>query len=302
MKVLFFTFLILCPYSTSFSASSNSHVIFQTGKGLPLEFDYILESIQKYITSNKEKTLFKQKISKLDQLFSKMTKEEIFFIIKSESYKTILKIKPQFAIKKSYYDQKSLTVFDKFLSSKTISSFSKWVARSIYNDLKNIYSSSEFTTYMYRKKNSSILTKEYILIDKKLNILLPWVGYLLLSRPNEFEEDMKKYMTELFEKISIYANQYLQFSKFEKVEISPLKTKLRFFYIKEYIDPIQTDIGSSVLKIEDINIDPDQFLVDEDAISGWVPKNAPPVIPTPDPNYIKPDKLPVPTNDWIDNL
>ena len=307
MKLILSFAILFGNIQLSYSLTATPAKIYISNQTLPIEISYLISSLQKNHSTKNEKNKFANSISKLDQLFQKLNKEELFFIIKSESYKTILKIKPEYQIKESFYQDKSLKVFDKYFKSETISSFSQWIVKSIYYDIKNIYNSSVFTTYMFRKKNNAVLTKEYIVVDKKLKILLPWISYLGITQPNQFEEDMYKYMTKLFEKLLIYSEQYLKFSQFDKLEISPLNKNLRFFTLET---PHLKSIKDKNVRIENILLDPDEFLVDEDVKeSGWMPKDdtkgaklLKTPIPTPDPDYVPPEKLPESTSDWIDSF
>jgi hypothetical protein len=302
---ILFSFIVI---NINLAMSATQDKIFLAKDNLPIEISYLIDSIQNSHKTKVEKVKFKSSIMKLDQLFSNLSKEEIFFIIKSESYKSILKIKPDYQVKKTYYERDSLKGFEKYFKSKTISTFSKWVVKAIHSDILNIFNSSDFTTYMFRKKNNSVLTRNYIIVDKKLKSLLPWIGYINLNQPNEFEEDMKKHMIRLMEKLIIYSEQYLSLSKFNKLELTPIKEKLTFFTWEVPV-PVATE-NSKTMKLEDVLLDPDEFLVDEDAPPmGWKPKDdtmevkliATP-IPTPDPNYVAPKKLPEPISDWIDSI
>lgn len=321
MKSLLFLLLMI-----SFSVKGESISIYSPAKSLPLELKYLIESIQLSDLKRYEQNNFKANLQKLDQMVEKFSTEELFFVIKSEAYKSILKVKPDYMVKKSYYDVNIIDNLDHYSKSKTISSFSKWVANSIQKDLKDVFLSSDYTTYMYRKKNNSILTPRYLKVDKKLKILLPWYAYLHLTPPNEFDVEMRKVMILLFDKVVIYLEQLLSFSRFEKFELNPLRKEFKYFSLrkfnpesKEALAPTQEQ-ASPLNNLVQEEVKPETKKEDDSTVSRtqeiekaneWMPKEDvadqdvkvdPTPIPTPDPNYKAPEKLPEPVNDWLDEL
>ncbi len=305
---------ISCFTLLSQFALASTVQIYTTPAEAPLELKYLIESIQ----LNKTKD-FKNDLIILDQLMSQLSKKELFFIVKSESYKSILKVKPQYLIKKKYYQSESFSLFEKKVKTfEANSSFSSWVIQSIYRDLKEIFTSSQFNTYMNKKKKGETLSAGFQSIEKKLNLLLPWYGHISTSTPKEFEEDMLKLMMDLFNKLIIYTKQFLSYSRFEILEITPLKEDYSFFEkiivnhqeIKnQFIHKIDNNRGNDFF-ISDLNEDIKQELP-KTKEKRWMPKDnnkqtSEPTqakikkifFPKANPNYKIPKDLPSPIFDW----
>lgn len=128
---------------------------------LPVEFSYLVESLQQYPLSDKEREEITKEIKELDKLFSLMSKEEVFFVLKSEIYKELLN-KPRLAQQSQYYNKKILRTLLDLIEAKIDSyhPFAKWIIIATYADLKQIFDSPYYNTFIVEKKelDSKILT------------------------------------------------------------------------------------------------------------------------------------------------
>ncbi len=262
--------------------------IFKPKENLPVEFSYLIESLQQYPLTEKEREELSQEIKKLDKLFSQMSKEEVFFLSKSEIYQELLN-KPRLAQQQKFYDKKILRTLLDFIETKIESyhPFAKWIMIATYADLKLIFGSPYYNTFIVEKKALALKNKNAAMIEKKLSLVLPWYEDIIGQSPEEFHENLKPIMMAILSKINRKIGYLLEYSRFDKTDLSTTG-ELKYF-------EVTTSEGKVEKKdpIADLEIPNEKPA--ESAKQEWMPRNEP---TEPNPNYVAPEKLPSPTDDW----
>lgn len=255
---------------------------------LPVEFSYLVESIQQYPLPDNEKENLLKVLKKLDKLFAQMTKEEVFFLLKSEIYKDLLN-KPKLTNQSQLYDKKILRKLAELIDNKIDSyhQFAKWIIIANYSDLKQIFDSPYFNTFIVEKKGIGLKNPNAAMIGKKLNLILPWFEDIINQNPEEFHEMLKPIMMGLLDKITSKIEYLLEYSRFEKPQVA-LDDNLKYFEIKM---PAPKESQKDPLA----NLDLPEGKSEEVVKDQWQPRNEP---MEPNPNYVAPENLPVPSNDW----
>ena len=217
-----------------------------------------------------------------------MTKEEVYFLLKSEIYKELLN-KPRLTQQSQLYDKKILRKFAELIDTKIESyhQFAKWIIIATYSDLKQIFDSPYFNTFIVEKKGIGLKNPNAAMIEKKLNLVLPWYEDIINQNPEEFHEMLKPILIGILDKITVKIEYLLALSRFEKPQLVP-DDNLRYFEIKM---PTPKEAQKDPL----LDLDLPTGRPAEVAKDQWQPRNEP---MEPNPNYIPPENLPVPSDDW----
>lgn len=255
---------------------------------LPVEFSYLVESLQLYPLQDKEREDLSIVIKALDKVFTQMSKEEVYFTLKSEIYKELLN-KPRLTQQSKLYDKKILKNFLEVIDTKidNYHQFAKWIIFATYSDLKQVFDSPYFNTFIVEKKGIGLKNPNAAMIEKKLNLILPWYEDIVNQSPEEFHEMLKPTMISILNIILKKSGYLLEFSRFDKFKPSE-GDNLTYFELKM---PVKKEAQKDPLLDMEL---PGEKPV-EQAKAEWLPRNEP---MEPNPNYVAPEKLPVPTDDW----
>lgn len=276
-------------------------------KDFPSELTFLIESIQDYKLGKKESEDFFKELSLMDQIFGELTKEEIYFISKSEIYKSFLKINPE---KKSYpikyYNPEIVEKFKKALSKnkKKYSKFVLWIGYAIATDLENIFNSYNFPMLVIRKKNKRPYSSNQMKkLDKKFRLLIPWYDNFVIRDPEDLAKFIKdKMLSNLahLNKISILLHKFSRFKKFKALKLA--KEDFILFKLKD-VSKIEVKMPTDEDILNSIKIPKVEKKPVLNAKKKWTPKEIKegkaPLFPMADPNYIPPKTLPKPVDDWI---
>ncbi|MCO4792498.1 MAG: hypothetical protein KC493_02205 [Bacteriovoracaceae bacterium] len=291
------------------SYAVNKKKILVPKSNLPVEINFLIQSIQMGKLSPIEKRRIDQTIIKLDQLMEKLSKEEIFFVIKTEAYKVILKNKPDILINRNSYNKDILDKFDPYIKKSKLSPFSKWVLYSIKSDLEEIFESPLFATWKIRKKYKNNLDRKLLRLEKKLELLVPWYEYISSTEAREFDENLKPVMMNLLERINLYFFQLVKYSSTQAMDLSPIRPKFTYFEEKEFdLDTKSEVISVTLEKVVDSVLKDNTPPALPTPVNDWLPREdgstpeTARAYPTPDPNYKVPDNLPKPVDDWFNEL
>ena len=265
-------------------------VTYYPKKDLPVEFSYLIESIQLYPLEEKEREALAKKIKELDQMLAALTKEEVYFLLKSEIYKGLLE-QPRLKNQNPYYNPDILKPLNSIIEVRIddYHKFAQWLLFAIYSDLSQNFDSPFYNTFMVKKKTGlSLKNKNLIMMQRKFDFTLPWYEEIVNSTPEEFHEGLKDNMFHLLDVIKMKMGDLIKFSRFDNFKIDSNKQSLTFFTNKSKEAPGKKEEEILGLTIEE----KPQITVKKEE---WVPKNAP---EDPDPNYTPPEVLPEPINDW----
>ena len=248
-------------------------------KELPGELNLILQSIAKMKLKEVEKKLLGEIIWKIDGNFTEMDKDEIFFLVKSSVYKTILQFKKKDERIPNIKPKEMEKLVEKKLASGPYSNFTRWLLRAIVSDYNNIFKSKGYKLTQGDKK--------------KLRLIMPWYRFFIETSVEEFELDLKDLHFFTLGKILVVSQGLLQYSRFNYKEIK--KKELNFF---EYREPA---VLSKVNSIDEIlGSFPDNPQDTNNLPTPWRPKDGQKNDDyLKDPNYIPPDKLPEPINEKL---
>tara|TARA_B100000029_G_scaffold252103_1_gene249039 strand:- start:350 stop:1192 length:843 start_codon:yes stop_codon:yes gene_type:complete len=279
IKKIYFLFFL---FSFVGSAQSKSYKVH---KDLPLEFVYLIKSYQNYSLNKAEEETFKKNIDFFEITFSETTKPDLYNIIKSQTYKTIINFLPLENAPKNLDPDKVDSIFLKKVKNANLQPFSEWIFSAFYKDFKNII------------EDKSSANKRL-----PLNLFFTWLEVLENKTPNEIQLLMKGLSKLILSNIKKRLNDFILFSDFKVIDFSK-KIDKRVFFIMESKKVEKKVKKSKILEIlapvsEDSLILPGILKQKEE----WLPKeeniNISP--PKPDPNYIPPKNLPSPVNDWGD--
>ncbi len=264
-------------------------VTYYPKQDLPAEFSYLIESLQLYPLEEKERKALGNKIKELDQMLSELTKEEVYFLLKSEIYKGLL-ARPKLKNQSGYYNPEILKPLNSILEVRIddYHKFAQWLMYAVYADLSQSFDSAFYNTFVVKKKTGMPLkSKNLIMMQRKFNFILPWYEEIINSTPEEFHESIKDEMFHLLDVIKMKMKDLIKFSRFDKFKIDPDKKTLTFFTTKS--------LEAAEKKAEEVLGLTIEERPQTTVKAEWIPKNAP---MDPDPNYLPPDVLPDPVNDW----
>ncbi|MBK26670.1 MAG: hypothetical protein CME70_21900 [Halobacteriovorax sp.] len=295
----FFVILVL----TSSSAWSATKVLMPSER-LPRELIYLTESIQELQLKDIEKTRDNDKLFKnLEDKFQSLSKEELYFISKSEIYKTALAFKPPLNITDKYFQKSIITEVEEKIKTVKLNSFTHWLIASILKDLNDIFNNRDFPTFFAERNKGIVISSKSKRLQKKLNFLLPWIQGFLTEETALFQYSLLPLMNKSLQNISIKIDYLLRHS----AAISPnSKSQEKIVYFEE--QSMELDKSGKLVTVEDI-LDPligklknnnlpvpvDDWIGDEDDFaSGLTPIE----INKAEGNYQAPKKLPAPVEGW----
>ncbi len=287
--------LILLIFLTS-SHSLSKDLKYQANNNLPLEFIYLIKSYQKYDLTNEEKKSFKYLLYFYDNSFLKLSKAEYFQLIKSQIYKNIINF---FPISNKEGSSKDLKEIKEKLKEKLREEgndhFKRWLISALIRDINLV-------------AKSKSLNKGGIYYSLFYN----WNNLFYDSLPQEVNRTLKNLSKRILSNLKYRLNDFLLISKNISLKESKEKDPKKMFFFKvekettlkgEDKPEPKSESGSKILKIlapinEESLILPGTIRIEDE----WTPKDEKENIninpPKPDPNYVKPKKLPIPINDW----
>lgn len=270
----------------------------------PLEIHLIFKSIQLQNLSNPQYLRLQKRAYILDALASSLLKEELYFIIKSEVYKAIIKYPPP---TKSTFEADDLKNLKKFAENNK-DPFFHWMFTALYVDAENLFSSQNYKTYLIQKKAGKIISPEASRVAKKLQLIARFYSKININDPlqsnTEFKELLDQILDNLEEALFLVASE----SKFDKPKpVLKIGDPYNFFAFKK-IDQEQKVNNKKSKTVEDI-IDQTPSDIEDQTISSESPLGN---LPKPsNEDWLKDDnspidikKLPKPTNDadWLQDI
>jgi hypothetical protein len=250
---LIFKFLILLlSFQTVLAFDKDFNTV---NDKVPLEFQYLFDSMKLTINKNSEKIQLVGLCKELDQNLGTLQKEHLFFLMKSEVIKNVLEFKhakirnfdmTTFLLKRLEEDYQK--------KQGLLTPFSQWVWRSIIAEMKyrqsmGLISTKSFTpdTFEGTKKLEAQRFSRY------LNYLLPWIDKMDSLEASEFNEITKKVSWIILRRLN---DRSLLFKRFASSATTDTKTTI--FNIPanlldlqpEEIKRMQSDVPAMTLKEE----------------------------------------------------
>ncbi|PIK14592.1 hypothetical protein [Halobacteriovorax sp. JY17] len=284
--------------------------------GTPAEYQILIDSINHYELSKSDKDEVLTDVILSDTFFSRIPKNELYILIKMETYKSVLSFFKTSDYKTARVNQSEINELMKIERKykEDLSPFAHWILKAVIRDLNIIIKYKYYQTYLTQKsQNKSLKNLELLKLDKKITLLTPWIKTFTKSSPEEINLLTRPLHFDLLRKLAFLSKTIYQTSSFEKSPKLASLDKLKLFkYSREL-----TTQESTLKKIDDVIGNIELFPSKEDnnteitdlpkPSNDWIPKDdlAPlkvkksELFPKPDPNYQRPDSLPEPVNDWL---
>jgi len=298
MKIFLIIFFILLTMFTLFAAET----FYRPNKDFPLEFIYLINSMQEKRATPAETSIFKQQIKSFDNLATNLEVEKNHLFIKSEIYKVLFKLRPKREISKDSYQENVLSLVKNKLtddSKNNLSAFTVWFLEALITDISTLFSSELFKPIQIMvNANQPLKNDKERNYKKKLDLCLAWIELYLNLNAEEFEVELFTVMNKITERIYLYGNLYLQLTN---SGTSSLTNDLVHFNLSEK-QPDKKGIAyiNYLLDLENMGLDKDR---PKEPKLEWLPSDEPSNanIPVPKENNQKKslnETEPVPINDW----
>ena len=276
-----------------------SSIIKVKSEKVPLELKVLIESLELH-KDNTDK--IKVQLSQVEEIILKNPDEALIkYLVKIESSKFVLR---WFAEKLNpiVFDV-TPDNFEKKLALLELSPFSKWLIAGVVTDFKNLKRDPGFAAFSTAYRNNRRQnTPEFLRLEKKIILLSPWIHFLYQSGEDEINFELFKVQSSLFKKLLEKMNLYhLLVHNYPKIGNSP--NNLSFFdFIEAKENESGQDLSEKIAKIE-VPAGKDSK---DNKTNNWTPsedvKKLLPNYPQFNPNYVAPEKLPEPVNDWFLDL
>ncbi len=293
----FISFFILC---ISFSCYSADEII-TPNKEFPLEIRLIYQSLQTSNLSKEDVDKLKSISLFLDQVYTRISREDFYFVSKSEIYKTIIKFP---ASSNFFITPEDLPLFEKKLDSIT-DPFIFWIVKSTISDLKTVFSSRHYKEYLIQRLSGKFSSNETKRISKKIAFLNKLASFFNVNIPDNLKDDLTSLQFESLHNLSA-ALFTLSLGTASNAFLNNLDN-YQFKYFSFGPPPAKNTEDTTTKKrsVEDIIDSPSTL--DEDEIKNavkitlpkpsnevWIEENTP----------FNLEKLPKPTNDadWLQDI
>ena len=274
----------------------------------------LTEAIKASLETNDTETL-KPDLLKIEFFFqsSKIKNQHTVFMTEFINYSLKNPINREYnryPLKKETIVDEENTILEK---SKQFSPIAKLLAEKIILEIKVLRQRRDFNSFLERIKKSYYFTsKELKLIDKKMRFIEPWWRFYLQTSPKDinhlFTTHIKRFIVHFGKATSFILNTNINIASNKELSIfgSPKKNKDKIT-IEQKLENLIKNTQSESKSADQANLKINQDKI----IQSWIPKddqveqkevfknlNGPKSYPKPSPNYVAPDALPIPMNDW----
>lgn len=257
---------------------------------LPLEFRYLLKTYNELNFSEAEKKVFLERINFIGKQLGSMEKAEVYILLKSEIYKSVLQFPP---LESS--NLRELPKLD-FQGETYSSAFFSWLSTAIQQDLVEMKNDAAFTKLEARKDLRSGLGKDEQILVRKIQKISPWIRFYSSYTEESSQDKLKQFVLQTLEKLTHYSRTFSIYSKFDNNQTTPMA----LFQFKEQAEEKEKTLDDIVDKKTIVATQESKVQVKKDQ---WEPQEDPfDLFPKKDPNYVAPKELPKPSNDWILDL
>jgi len=227
----------------NFQAISNEDVIYVPNDIFPKELKLLIESIHATTSSEQNSKILKNYISIIDKMPNYLKKEEIFFLIKTETYKVILEEAVIEDLVKITPDENILSQLKKkILESSSYTVFSNYIIHSITHDIEEILSSPYFQNLILKKiqikKAPESQIKKNILSFKRLYY---WYEKVSDETPQNFNHHVYELSFKILKRIANNAQLIFHLSKVKTAMHTDDKKINNFKLIKQ--PPLKKDVS-----------------------------------------------------------
>ncbi len=209
-------------------------------------------------------------------------------IIESQIFKVILRPTKKSINIDLFTNELPGQIDKKIIKGNTsLSLFSRWIVLSANQDLKNIFKSISYDTL---KKSLTTNKSKHKPLINKLMLIYPILNNFMNLTPEFFNSLIYNSSLEILKNITLTIENYLLAQNMQS-RVGPFYDNIILKTFKEidYIALVPKKNSSETDIIEE-TIKQFKNLTLEDEKSKWFPR--------PDSQYIAPEKLPIPTNEW----
>lgn len=188
MKSLFLALAIL-----TITLSSRAAFVTPEKDKLPLELVILINSINELKLSPDDNNRYIDEAKTLNGYLKYLTKEQIYFLVKSQIYKNVLEKEFQGDYKITKFTSLDIEAIEKNYqqNKKNYSAYASWLIQSVLSDFSTLKNYPGFN-----QVKLTIVEKDPTLnlIRKKLNLLSPWLGAISTLTASDFNGRLKKMM------------------------------------------------------------------------------------------------------------
>lgn len=288
------------------NSTFGADIIYTPKSYYPLEFQYLVTSMQKNVLDKNQYADFEKSIIILDNCSRNMDRLELMFLFKTEIYKLLMKKKPQLNLRKSHYEKIILEKLDKYIQNnrEKLTPYSLWMAEILKSDLHELINHKLYKNILKYLKDGKInFNKNFLQLKSRFKLILPWAHIFVSKEPDELEDLLFPIMFETLNRLKIYCSAFSQLRNKKVSEKRP--GQFYFFAVHKTKGQTEEDTIKKIYTILDLEKLDVRETRSKNNLLKWTPKDEPKerapipdIIPTPDPSYIYPKTLPVPVNDW----
>ncbi|PIP90807.1 MAG: hypothetical protein COW01_12375 [Bdellovibrionales bacterium CG12_big_fil_rev_8_21_14_0_65_38_15] len=273
--------------------------------GIPAEVSLLLRSLPPENVDVLDKKKIEGFVSNYSTYSSRLSKTDLFFIVKTEVSKLLLSSRPDTSSLYKSYDLKRLQEIEQKTDWPAYSPWAQYVFRSFLKDAKLLVNDARFPSLWLNSPSGNIEGLQ--VLRKRVELVLSWIDYFAFASVVSVNEKLEKLAIKNLGRIE-HASWILLSMSYAK-ENSNDQKPADIFALSELKANLK---GNTAQEILDKVVDP---LLETSMtnlpvpVNDWVPReieNAPfkgeTIIKKKDPFYSAPVLLPKPTNDWILSL
>lgn len=278
-----------------------------TQKETSYEVKALVESFKMDYMTEEEKKDLKEKIRTLDNLLTHLKEKDHYFISKTSIYKWLLKNKPVINVPADFV----LENFDAKAEIRDLSPFPRWLLTALRTDSARLVQEPNYESYRRALAKDPASVKNSSL-HKRIAMIKPWLYLFQKEDASQIDLRMMKFHFSILDHV---ISQLKVFYQFNSEQLPESKPELAYFSFKDQERPKNNEEKTlSILdeviekhKKENLPVPTGEWsLSSEDT---WLPNEENKELstiqkinienPKPSKEYVAPEKLPEPIDDWI---
>ena len=313
IKLTLIVFILIQSSFANFNDAKKGKINIQS-INTPLEYRIAISSYNSYNLRPDEKDDYLRDIITSDTFFAHIPKSELFLLCKTEIYKLVLSFPNKNQSHKRVINQDILNSLALKAKERGLNPLSTWILNATISDIKKVINYKYYQTYLIQKSQKKKLsTVELIKIDKKINLLSPWINIYLQTDIEQINLMLRPLHKKIIKRLAFLSKIIYKASSFEESPKLSSLNGLKFFKYSRELTKTEDDLRKIDDIIGNISLFPKPSSSYEspndlpEPENDWVPKDDMSTIKKPDtylfpevdPNYIRPEELPEPVNDWL---
>jgi hypothetical protein len=267
---------------------------------IPQEFNYLLQSLnQLQLTPSEEKKLYTS-LGVINRNIERLDRQYLLFMLQIEIYQGAAgSVEKVDELPPTPFNLARLARQRKLVEASS-SIFGLWLFDAIYKDLEEMDARPQY--HQLFKTEYSITLPEVRKMVRSIKMLSPWYTLLLQPSMNRYDYFVKKVILKVVSKLAEHTSHLADLSGFfptRKVgDQNPANGLIAVTKNKSGSgnqSPLDSllDSGSTLLTIPDNANKADEWSPQDDNTTQRASLQI-----EPDPNYVAPDTLPIPIDDW----